>query len=70
MTDQPIQIEDVKRLVVAPGDTIILRLDRRGSAEEMHVMQESMRAMVSPDVNVIVLDNSISMEVVRPGAAA
>lgn len=65
MTDQPIQIADVKRLVVTAGDTIVVRLDRSATGEEMTTISTALRAALAIDVHVIVLDDGITMEVVE-----
>lgn len=65
MSDTPIAIADVKRLVVAAGDTIVIRLDRSATSEEMTTIQTTLRASLAVDVNVIVLDHSVTMEVVE-----
>lgn len=39
MSDQPITIDDVRRLDVRPGDVVVLRADRLLSANEVDVIQ-------------------------------
>lgn len=65
MTDPPIELEDVKRLALRPGDVLVVRSSRPLTWEQM----DDARALLQrnfPDHEVIVLGQGIDLEVMRP----
>jgi hypothetical protein len=56
-----IEIEDVKRLVLNEGDTLVVRLPPGG---DYHAAHDTLKAMF-PNNNVLILARSVELEVVE-----
>lgn len=61
-------IEDVKRLKLAPGDVLVLRTGPGTTAEKARVIADQL-APVFPDNKVVTMSNDVELAVVEPVAA-
>jgi hypothetical protein len=55
-------IDEVAKLDVKPGDTIVIRVARQITVEEAHLLQ-SQALQALPDVRVLVLPPELTIEV-------
>jgi hypothetical protein len=63
VSDQPITLEDVKRLRLEPGDTLVLRLGHFLPADVVAHLQAQMKAAF-PNHRTVVLADDMELEVV------
>ncbi|MDX0572174.1 hypothetical protein GOD68_18265 [Sinorhizobium medicae] len=63
-----IQIEDIRRIELKPGDKLVLKVSGRVS-EEMAVRLRKHLEDFAPGVPVLVLDASVSLEILSEVAA-
>ena len=64
----PIQIEDVKRLDVRPGDQLVFTVAATMPADAVHQVVEQLRATFGDEVAVLVVTSNITITVVRTEA--
>jgi hypothetical protein len=62
-----VDITDVQRLTLKPGDRIVVRTDAKLSAQTADGLLERVRAGlgIPDDVHVVILDSGMSLEVVE-----
>jgi hypothetical protein len=62
-----VSIEEAhEALVIRPGDTLVLRFDRRLSEEEADSLLTTMRPRLPEDVKIMIIDNCAQIAAVRP----
>lgn len=60
--EQPIVIDDVKRIVYKPGDAILFRFAQPISAETAHRVTEQAQAAL-PDARIMIVGPGVEVEV-------
>jgi hypothetical protein len=60
------EISEVRRLIVRPGDRLVLRCARQPTLAELDDIHEYMAKFAGPDVPVLVLGPGEDVEVVGP----
>lgn len=65
----PIQIEDVKRLDVRPGDQLVFTVAPNLPADAVHRIVDQLRSTFGDEVAVLVVTSDITVTVVRAAAA-
>lgn len=53
-------------LVIKPGDTLVLRCQRRLSAQEVDTFQTMLRQRIPESIDILILDGIDQMAVIRP----
>jgi hypothetical protein len=61
---EPITLEDVRRLIVHPGETVVLRVKQRLSAVMVEHLQGTLKAAMPEGVKCLVLQEGAELEVV------
>ncbi len=59
-----ITIEDVKRLVVGPDETLVFMVPENTSEEQFHKISDVLREHFPPGSRVLVLSTSIDVQVI------
>ena len=69
MTDQPIVLDDVKRLDVRPGDVLLVRFKQYLSDMEFDEVNTYLSEALGDDVRVVVVEGDAEVMVARPEPA-
>lgn len=67
MADQPITLDDVKRLDVHPGDTVVLRCDTHLYPEALDQIDQAFAEKYGDTVKVLVLDGGLRLDGIISG---
>ncbi len=62
--NQPIQIEDVKKLQLEPGDILVIRIPRQYAAPALERLRQRVCELI-PDHKVLVLGSEVDLEILR-----
>jgi hypothetical protein len=64
MTDEPIMLSDIQRLVVNPGDTVVLKSDMHITVEQADALKQRIRLTLGDDIKVMVLGGGLDIGVI------
>lgn len=62
------EIQDIRRLQIKPGDRLVLRLNSHLTQEQVGIVREHLERF-APGVPVLVLDPGMDLEVVAGGSS-
>ena len=57
-------VHEVRRLVLRPGDKLVVRVDTYPDEAELAKMRESLRAVLGDEVPILIVEQGIDLEVI------
>jgi len=65
MTDLLDGLEEIRRLTVRPGDTLVFRFKHAVSAATADAVVDRVKALLRDDIKILILDQGTTLEVVE-----
>lgn len=64
-----IQLSDVRRLVIHPGETLVLTVPEGITREDLHTIQDAAQEQLPDGVGLLVISGDVDMDVVTEASS-